>query len=209
MKYARLIQKVLFYLSSFIPLYLLLVIQNIKVRDIDGDLLEVKEFINQFTNTSLTITLFWITLLLLFLMSLFGMFLFFLVYAKKDGRVATIKNTEFIREDTMGYIVTYIVPLLSMNVESSRSLIINLILFLIIGTFYVKNDQIFMNPLYNIFGYNVFSAEKDIYITKIRKSKLRIIAKQNLQVRKINLIGDIYVLKNHQIDPCNPDDLYE
>src|SRR5690625_5099646 len=186
MKYTRLLQKILFYLSSFIPLYLLLVIQNVQIRNSKGKLFNTKEFFNQFTNTSITVSLFWSVLLILFLLSLFGVFLFFLVYAKKEGRVATIKNTEFIREDTMGYIVTYIVPLLSMNIESSRSLLINFLLFIIIGTFYVRNDQVFMNPLYNVFGYNVFSADKDIYITKIRKSNLRIIANQNLSVKKIN-----------------------
>lgn len=209
MKFTRQIQKILFYLSSFIPLYILLLIQNVQVRNSNGEFLNVKEFFKQFSTVNLTVFSFWIVLLTLFILSLFGVFLFFLVYAKKEGRMATIKNSEFVREDTMGYIVTYIVPLLSMDIESSRSLIINFILFLIIGTFYVKNDQIFMNPLYNVCGYNVFSAEREIYITKIRKSKLRTIAKQNLLIQKINLIGDIYVLKEDKIKRNNPDNLYE
>ncbi|GGN59250.1 hypothetical protein GCM10007971_22170 [Oceanobacillus indicireducens] len=144
----------------------------------------------------------------MFFLSMFGVSLFFLVYTKTEGRVGVIKNAEFVREDTMGYIVTYIVPLLSMDISSSRSLVINLLLFIIIGTFYVKNDQLFMNPLYNICGYNVFSAEEDVYITKISKSKLRIIAKRQLSVNKVNLIGDIYVLTEHKTKPKNEDDLY-
>ncbi|KSU06642.1 hypothetical protein Li1_1207 [Lactococcus lactis subsp. lactis] len=98
----------------------------------------------------------------------------------------------------MGYIVTYIVPLLSMNINSARSLVINLLLFIIIGTFYVKNDQIFMNPIYNLFGYNIFSAESGIYITKISKQKLKLLAKNNEKVRKTNILGDIYVLKQNK-----------
>lgn len=147
-------------------------------------------------------------MLVLFLLSLFGVALFFLVYAKTEGRVGTIKDAELIREDTMGYIVTYIVPLISMDIDSARSLTINLILFIIIGTFYVKNDQLFMNPLYNICGYNVFSSEEHIYITKISKSKLKVIAKRKLNVKKVNLIGDIYVLSEHKSKLSNPDDLY-
>lgn len=209
MKITRTIQKVLFYLSSFIPLYLLLTIQNIQIFDKDGDFFSAKEFFYQFLNTSTSVSYFWVGLLVLFLLSLFGVALFFLVYTKTDGRIGTIKNTEFIREDTMGYIVTYIVPLLSMDIQSGRSLIINLILFIIIGTFYVKNDQLFMNPLYNICGYNVFSAEENIYITKISKSKLKVIAKRELSVKKVNLIGEIYVLSESHSPSLNSDDLYE
>lgn len=208
MKYSRTIQKILFYLSSFIPLYVLLVIQNIKIFDSKGDLLSFVEFSNQFSNGDVA-TFFWVGLLILFILSMFGVALFFLIYTKSDGRVGTLKNTEFVREDTMGYIVTYIVPLISMDINSTRSLTVNLLLFIIIGTFYIKNDQIFMNPLYNICGYNVFSAEENIYITKVRKSKLKILAKRNLRVRKINLIGDIYVLKEHQSKHINPNDLYQ
>lgn len=208
MKFTRTVQKILFYLSSFIPLYLLLVIQNIQIFDDKGNILLTKEFFKQFIYTSTTVSIFWIGMLVLFILSLFGVALFFLVYAKTEGRTGSIKNAEFVREDTMGYIVTYLVPLISMDISSGRSLIINFILFIIIGTFYVKNDQLFMNPLYNICGYNVFSAEDHIYITKISKSKLKIIAKRNLSVKKVNLIGDIYVLTEHKTKPQNPDDLY-
>ncbi|MGO0288980.1 hypothetical protein ACTMDJ_09615, partial [Enterococcus faecalis] len=63
---------------------------------------------------------------------------------------------------------------------------------------YVKNDQIFMNPLYNLFGYNIFSAESGIYITKISKQKLKLFAKRDVKVKKINIMGDIYVLKENE-----------
>ncbi|MFJ5768416.1 hypothetical protein [Psychrobacillus sp. NPDC093180] len=208
MKVKRIIQKILFYLSSFIPLYLLLFIQNLQIRDQSGKFLAPKELFSQFFQTSIPVSFFWLGLLILSLLSLFGVFLFFLVYTKTEGRIGEIKDTEFVREDTLGYIVTYIVPLITMDIHSPRSLAINIILFIIIGTFYVRNDQLFMNPLYNVFGYNVFSAEDQIYITKINKSKLKIIAKRNLPVKKVNLVGDIYILTEHQQRRDNPDDLY-
>ena len=208
MKFTRTIQKILFYLSSFIPLYILLFIQNVQISNEKGSIIFTKEFFKQFFYTSTTVSIFWIGLLVLLFLSLFGVALFFLVYAKTEGRVGRVKDVELIREDTMGYIVTYIVPLISMDIHSLRSITINLLLFIIIGTFYVKNDQLFMNPLYNICGYNVFSAEEHIYITKISKTKLKIIAKRELTVKKVNLIGDIYVLTEHQSGTRDSDDLY-
>lgn len=55
-----------------------------------------------------------------------------------------------------------------------------------------------MNPLYNLFGYNIFSAESGIYITKISKQKLKLFAKRDVKVKKINIMGDIYVLKENE-----------
>lgn len=191
----RTIQKTLFYMSSFMPLYILLIVQNIQFKDKNGQF-SIKIFLNQFHINNQPEVYFWYGLAFLFVLSLFGCLLFFGVYTKKNGRTGKIVDAEFIREDTMGYIVTYIVPLISMNISSSRSLFINLMLFIIIGTFYVKNDQIFMNPLYNLFGYNIFSTEKGIYITKISKQKLKLIAKQGSDVIKINILADIYVIKD-------------
>lgn len=208
MKFTRTIQKILFYLSSFIPLYILLFIQNVQISNEKGSIIFTKEFFKQFFYTNTAVSIFWIGLLGLLFLSMFGVALFFLVYAKTEGIVGRVKDVELIREDTMGYIVTYIVPLISMDIHSVRSLTINLLLFIIIGTFYVKNDQLFMNPLYNICGYNVFSAEEHIYITKISKTKLKIIAKRELSVKKVNLIGDIYVLTEHQSGTRDSDDLY-
>lgn len=192
----RTVQKTLFYMSSFIPLYLLLIVQNLKIRDESGAL-SWNTIWAQFNFSNRIISSFWIGLLLLLIISLLGCLMFFGVYTTREGIKSNISDAEFVREDTMGYIVTYIVPLLSMDIESVRSLTINLLLFIIIGSFYVKNDQIFMNPLYNLFGYNIFSAESGVYITRISKQKLKIAAKKDIPVRKINILGDIYVLKEY------------
>jgi len=184
-------------MSSFMPLYLLLIVQNFHFRD-EKSWFSLNVIIKQFDFSNKPVSIFWWFLIILILISLFGCFVFFKVYNSKEGKLADISDAEFVREDTMGYIVTYIVPLLSMDINSTRSLVINLLLFIIIGTFYVKNDQIFMNPIYNLFGYNIFSAESGIYITKISKQKLKLLAKHNVKVRKTNILGDIYVLKQNK-----------
>lgn len=190
----RTIQKSLFYMSSFMPLYLLLIVQNIKFNNRNGDFSWDVVF-DQFNFSDRTLSIFWWGLIVLIAFSSLGCVLFFAVYTKKEGRLGSISDAEFVREDTMGYVVTYIVPLISMDIRSARSLLVNLLLFIIIGTFYVKNDQIFMNPLYNLFDYNIFSAESGIYITKISKQRLKILSRNDIRVRKINVLGDIYVLK--------------
>lgn len=196
----RTIQKFLFYMSSFMPLYLLLCVQNILIFD-DDNRLSKDVFYSQFNFSNIPQSIFWWGIVIFFLISLGGCLLFFFVYTKKNGIISGLEDAEFVREDTMGYIVTYIVPLITMDIYSPRSLIVNFVLFIVIGTFYIKNDQIFMNPVYNLFSYNVFSTEKGIYITKISKQKLRSISKHGLKVRKVNVLADIYVLKEADNKP--------
>ncbi len=198
----RTIQKFLFYMSSFMPLYLLLCVQNIKVFD-KNKKFSSDIFCSQFNFSNIPQSIFWWGLIVFVFISLFGCILFFFIYTKKDGIISKLEDAEFVREDTMGYIVTYIVPLITMDIYSPRSLIVNFVLFIVIGTFYVKNDQIFMNPVYNLFSYNVFSTEKGIYITKISKQKLRSISKHGLEVRKVNILADIYVLKEADNKPIS------
>lgn len=196
----RTIQKFLFYMSSFMPLYLLLCVQNILIFD-DDNRFSKDVFYSQFNFSNIPQSIFWWGIIIFFLISLGGCLLFFFVYTKKNGIISGLEDAEFVREDTMGYIVTYIVPLITMDIYSPRSLIVNFVLFIVIGTFYIKNDQIFMNPVYNLFSYNVFSTEKGIYITKISKQKLRSISKHGLNVRKVNVLADIYVLKEADNKP--------
>ncbi|MGX7417827.1 hypothetical protein ACWOFR_03375 [Carnobacterium gallinarum] len=196
----RTFRKAIFYLSSFIPLYLLLIIQNIKIRNTNDEILPLNEIIKENIFKQTSITIFWFGLFILILLSVTGIVLFFIAYGKADGVIGELSGVDFVREDTMGYIVTYIVPLLSMDISSPRSLLINFILFITIGTFYVKNDQLFMNPLYNLLGYNVFSANRCIYITKLNSSQLRTISKNKDKVNKKNIVGDIYIvekIENH------------
>lgn len=187
-------------MSSFMPLYLLLCVQNILIFD-DDNRLSKDVFYSQFNFSNIPQSIFWWGIVIFFLISLGGCLLFFFVYTKKNGIISGLEDAEFVREDTMGYIVTYIVPLITMDIYSPRSLIVNFVLFIVIGTFYIKNDQIFMNPVYNLFSYNVFSTEKGIYITKISKQKLRSISKHGLKVRKVNVLADIYVLKEADNKP--------
>ncbi|WP_246616563.1 hypothetical protein [Vagococcus lutrae] len=194
-KTMRIIRKFTFYLSSFLPLYLLLFIQNVKIRDKNHKRLNVHAFFSQFFITSSgSVKVFWIALTILIVLSILGIVIFVKVYRKSPGRRVTLKAVDYVHEDTMGYIVTYIVPMISMDINSYRSLLVNFLLFLIIGSFYVKNDQIFMNPLYNFLGYNVFSAEDRVYITRIKKHEIRVISKNNTFVRINNILGDIYLL---------------
>lgn len=71
----RTIQKTLFYMSSFIPLYLLLIVQNFKFRNESGKF-SWQTIFDQINFSNKIITLFWIGLIVMIILSLFGCVIF-------------------------------------------------------------------------------------------------------------------------------------
>lgn len=59
-------------------------------------------------------------------------------------------------DSLMNYIITYITPFLTLNVNDVKSLIGNLFLFIVIGSIYVGSSATFLNPVLGILGYKVF-----------------------------------------------------
>ncbi|CAM5194020.1 putative protein OS=Lysinibacillus sphaericus OX=1421 GN=LS41612_10470 PE=4 SV=1 [Lysinibacillus sphaericus] len=55
--------------------------------------------------------------------------------------------------------MTYIVPLLAINVKEVSTLITNGILFMIIHYFYIKSNIIHVNITFLLFGWNIYEDE--------------------------------------------------
>lgn len=192
----RNIFKTLLYLSSFIPLYILLIVQNIQLRNTEGKIYNSSEFVNQFIgNEKTTPNIFWIVIFSLLLISAITICVFVKFFLKAEGSSGKIIGESFSREDTLGYIVTYIMPLISIDIKSPRSLIINSILFVTIGIFYVKNNQLFMNPILNVMNYKILSSDGYIYITKLSPRKMKELSREGITVSLKNVAEDIYIVK--------------
>ena len=191
------ITKIFLYLSSFFPLFILLVIQNIKISN-DEDWYNMNGFVNQFFVNGLYApeSIFWIVVIIFIISSIISIVIFILGFVNASGDEASLIGENFERADTLGYIVTYIVPLISMNISSYRSLLINFSLFFIIGIFYIKNNQFFMNPLFNVMGYNILSSDGGcIYVTKLSPREMKEISNEKSKVLQIFIADDIYIVK--------------
>ncbi|MEN2666795.1 hypothetical protein [Listeria aquatica] len=128
-----------------------------------------------------------------------GIVVFFKFYVKSDGVPSKVEGSSFRRADTLGYVITYIVPLMSMDINSFRSLLLNFLLFFIIGVFYVKNNQFFMNPILNLCGYNILESDSGrVYITKLSPRIIKEKAKEEEEVFLVNIVEDIYIVKENK-----------
>jgi len=102
----------------------------------------------------------------------------------------SIKNGS---NDILNYFITYLIPILSMDIQDNISLIINFLIFIIIGLLYIKSDNLHLNPLLILINYEIFSIQDNIILTKMSKNELkkRIAEFGFIKVRKI--ADNIYI----------------
>ncbi|MDF4200434.1 hypothetical protein ABES35_02405 [Bacillus subtilis] len=173
------------YISSFFPLYILLVINNYKDIPSLKDLLQIMEF------KDLNAGLFWIAISVLALISIISLIIIIRVEQHERHTFKEINQTE---DHLLNYVVTYLLPLLSIEIHKTESLLVNAGLFALIGFLYVKNSLVYLNPLFLFFGYNLFKAENDvIIISNYNFYDLKQLQNERINCRKLSY--NIYLIR--------------
>lgn len=153
------------FISSYFPLYaILLILYWSKFNTIN----KVKTII-RFNDTKTSI--FILILILLIVISIITCIDLIRAKGNENHQFSSIENTG----DTMiSYIMTYIVPILSIDISDNKTLIINVILYVLIGFMYIKLSLIYLNPLWLMCGYYIYKSENDtIIISNISYGELK------------------------------------
>jgi hypothetical protein len=125
--------RILLFLSSYSPLFLILAIQN---------------FSDQVA---------WSTVLLaLSAVSVAALRIYINKARTLEPHPVTAATAQAVGTEAMGYIVTYIIPFLGLSLGSSKDIASLLILLAMLGVIYVDSNLIYVNPILNIFGYHLF-----------------------------------------------------
>jgi len=88
-----------------------------------------------------------------------------------------IKSLENRNSLNTAYLVTYIIPFLNINFSEITDSISLLLLFVIVGFLYIKSDMVYVNPMLNLFHFNLLKVEDKennslILITKSKERKI-------------------------------------
>ena len=178
------------FLVSYIPLFLILAIQNINDRLVDdkGIHLRVSQILN---NNILSIILVVISLL---------SFIYYLVFTKINSsggfrnpiKITRIKNSGV---EYLSYLATYIIPFIGLKFDSWNNLIATSFLFIVIGFIYTKTNLLYANPTLALFGYYISLAtfEDGEERTVISKGKI----KRNNSYKYKELGDDLYFIKTN------------
>lgn len=177
----RSIIKFLMFISSYFPLYIMLLILHFnKCTEIVVD-----------EKLNIKILIFFLAILLCIILSLVSFLLL-----KSDGVTKRLKIKTIERPDDtiISYMMTYIIPILTTVMSDNGAIIVNIILFLLIGYLYVRLNLLYLNPLWSMCGYLAYKVNADvIIITNIKYSELKQMNKT--PIKGYYLANDIFVAK--------------
>jgi hypothetical protein len=94
-------------------------------------------------------------LLIIFVPSIL-LFIIFRSINQISAKYFRIQRIENANKIGLEYFVTYIIPFLNFNLGNIEDIVSILILFGFMLFMYIRSDLIYMNPILNVFGYNVF-----------------------------------------------------
>ncbi|NLB91699.1 MAG: hypothetical protein GX786_10840 [Clostridiales bacterium] len=161
--------KILMFVSSYFPLYVMLIILN--------------------WENILKSTIMACVLGPLILLSLGSVYL---LHKGKGNRSETIGKISRPDDVVISYIMTYIIPLMSGMDGNKATIIVNFLLYLLIGYMYIRLNLVYINPLWAIWGYIVYREESErIIITNLPYDYIK---KQN-ELIGYYIMNDIFVAK--------------
>lgn len=170
--------KIFLYLSAFVPLYSLLIIKLLI------------EILNQNLSFNVLNTCCLITLLIFILLGIYGIHIESKKEIYKLEQIQVIKKESITEQHFLGYFSLFVLFALTFQLEHWSMFIVFLIILVLIGIVYIKNDLFYINPLLNILGYNFYDVT---YIDKKgQEQTLKFYYKGKLDTNKnyIAKIGD-------------------
>ena len=192
----KLLFKIALFNLSLIPLYLIFIIQYIDISTI----LNFSEYENiAMFGKELLITN--IKILFFILLIIIG-FLSLLVFNKNNNynrenakKFESVESKDF---DYLTFLSTYVLPLITFNLNDTHSFIVLIFLIVMIGAIYIKSNLYYLNPTLLLFGYKIYKAKNSQNnIVLISKTTL---LSSCINSRYIDLGNNIYFLKDN--DEC-------
>lgn len=129
----RVYVKFLMFISSYIPLYIIFIIQN-------------------YSNIALDLFFGVLTIGVIIILGA----MYWQIRSLSKPVLLHIEQLENINKINLEYFVVYIIPFLGIDILNLRTAIALLFLFSIIGFMYVRSDSMFMNPAFTVIGLNIF-----------------------------------------------------
>lgn len=134
------------FITSYLPLYLWLLLSNINYTKFDYREYLEPTFANGFR----------LILVILILLSIWEIRQLFIGSGSEQRPLPMTMEVSPESDSLMNYVVTYFTPLISFDMTDMKSVIMNVFLFLLIGLMYVGSSATYLNPVLGIFGFKIF-----------------------------------------------------
>lgn len=153
-------KKILLYLSAFVPLYFLVLLKliiNIIFNNLSFNIL----------NTTATILL-----LTAICLGIIGAVVSLKHSETNSQSIRIIKQKSITEQYFLGYFSLFVLFALSFELEKVSMFVVFVLVIVLIGIVYIKNDLFYINPFLNILGYNFYdvtyclAGETQKYVSK-------------------------------------------
>lgn len=175
--------KIMLFISSYIPLYVLMILKNVFERiTLGGRFINIKEKIN---NCIFFDEINDYAIVILFVLCI-GSFIYLL------GKIKTTKTDKFYKINSMidetsnyyfNYISIYLLSCLGLSLNNVVDNFVFLFVMLIVGYIYISNNMIYMNPTLNFIGYKVYDVNVDSLNTNDKNLQSIIIINKKLNIK--------------------------
>lgn len=177
------VRKIILFISSYIPLYVLMVIKNIFERTTDGGV-----FLNVWCKAKNAIFFDEINdyaVVFLIIISFFSLrYLQVKIKKTKGEKFYTINEVHDETSNSyFNYISIYLLSCLGLTLDSIVDNFVFVFLMLIVGYIYISNNMTYMNPTLNLLGYKVYDVEM---ISQVDSHPIEsiVVAKKNIKIEK-------------------------
>lgn len=194
--------KLLLFISSYVPLYLLLIFKNIFER-----ITEEGKFVNILLRFRTAIWFNeindWAICILLFVTIVSVIYLWWLL-GKEVGQKKYIirKVSDETGNYYFNYISVYLLSCMGLTLNSIVDCFVFLSVMIIVGFIYISNNMMYLNPVINIMGYKVYNCILDSVNTNDKEIESIVVAPDDVKVQQESFIiasnkqNFIYIKKN-------------
>lgn len=181
----RALLKGILFISSYFPLYIFLLILNI---DSYNSTKKLQQFHIIFFLSSMLICI------VISIISLIA-----IIISKNGTKKLIIENVERPDDTILSYIMTYIIPILTVNNMDNYQIAVNILLFILIGYLYIRLNLLYLNPLWSMFGYISYRVNNDtVLITNYKIVDLKNKLKNNQSIKGFYMANDIFITKKER-----------
>lgn len=190
------------FISSYIPLYILLIIKNILERCTDEGVLVFS--INKLKNAQFFDEINDYIVVILIALCIVSFVYLYIISKKKDG----MHHYEILEvEDQTGniyfnYISIYLLSCLGLTLNSIVDVFVLVFLMILVGYIYISNHMTYMNPVLQFLGYKVYEAKVKSKSTDEVISSIIIVDKGTVIVKDKTYVGSgkedfIFIARNN------------
>lgn len=126
----------------------------------------------------------------------FIIYIFFIASNKKLNNIENIEIIELKQEkfNSLNFLFCNILPVTTLELNYKRNVILVILLLVILGYIFIKNDMFYINPLYDILGIRIYEATVLVGRATTPKKTILISRKKIYDTNNVSAFG---VLKNN------------